>query len=120
MADDTAALRARSSGGTFCIVPYCHPDFAWTHHREWHEERYAVSLCEAPANRRMTVVRLEEESPEVVQYLTERKLLPGRRVRIERREPLGGGVVLDVEGEELTLGHGMAATIRVKPSRRGS
>lgn len=41
------ALRARASGGTFCVVPYCHPDFAWTHHREWHEERYAVSICEA-------------------------------------------------------------------------
>ena len=40
-------LRAQAAGGTFCIVPYCHPDFAWTHHREWHEERYAVSTAEA-------------------------------------------------------------------------
>jgi len=40
-------LRAQAVGGTFCIVPYCHPDFAWTHHREWHEERYAVSTADA-------------------------------------------------------------------------
>ena len=40
-------LREKAAGGTFCIVPYCHPDFAWTHHREWHEERYAVSTGEA-------------------------------------------------------------------------
>jgi len=40
-------LRERPAGGTFCLVPYCHPDFAWTHHREWHEERYAVSTCDA-------------------------------------------------------------------------
>jgi len=40
-------LREKAAGGTFCLVPYCHPDFAWTHHREWHEERYAVSIREA-------------------------------------------------------------------------
>ena len=44
---ETSALRQRARGATFCIVPYCHPDFAWTHHREWHEERYAVSIAEA-------------------------------------------------------------------------
>jgi Glycosyl hydrolases family 38 N-terminal domain/Glycosyl hydrolases family 38 C-terminal beta sandwich domain len=47
MNDRARRLREQAAGGTFCIVPYCHPDFAWTHHREWHEERYAVSLCEA-------------------------------------------------------------------------
>jgi hypothetical protein len=47
MGHGPSELRARSAGGTFCIVPYCHPDFAWTHHREWHEERYAVSTSEA-------------------------------------------------------------------------
>jgi len=44
---DIQALRKQAAGGTFCIVPYCHPDFAWTHHREWHEERYSVSTAEA-------------------------------------------------------------------------
>lgn len=47
MSPDPKDLRNRSSGGTFCVVPYCHPDFAWTHHREWHQERYAVSIAEA-------------------------------------------------------------------------
>jgi len=47
MNEQTHNLRAQAAGGTFCLVPYCHPDFAWTHHREWHEERYAVSTCEA-------------------------------------------------------------------------
>ncbi|MBM3500083.1 MAG: hypothetical protein FJX74_15615 [Armatimonadetes bacterium] len=40
-------LRRQSADGTFCIVPYNHPDFSWTHHREWHQERYAVSTAEA-------------------------------------------------------------------------
>jgi hypothetical protein len=44
---DTKRLRRQSADGTFCIVPYCHPDFSWTHHREWHQERYAVSTADA-------------------------------------------------------------------------
>ena len=47
MSHDPQELRQRAAGGTFCIVPYNHPDFAWTHHREWHQERYAVSTAEA-------------------------------------------------------------------------
>ena len=47
MSFDPEAVRERAHGGTFLIVPYCHPDYAWTHHREWHEERYAVSICDA-------------------------------------------------------------------------
>ncbi len=43
----TGDLRRKAAGGTFCIIPYCHPDYSWTHHREWHEERYAVSFCDA-------------------------------------------------------------------------
>ncbi len=47
MSDSPQDLRRKAAGGTLCIVPYCHPDFSWTHHREWHEERYAVSTAEA-------------------------------------------------------------------------
>jgi hypothetical protein len=47
MSEETEKLRARAAGGTFCIVVYNHPDFAWCHTREWHEERYAVSTAEA-------------------------------------------------------------------------
>jgi DtxR family Mn-dependent transcriptional regulator len=78
-----------------------------------------VSLAEAPIKKRLTVVRLEEESAEVVRYLTERNLLPGVRVEIDSREPLGEAVVLDVEGKTLTMSAELAATIRVRPSGRG-
>lgn len=30
-----------------CIVPYCHPDWAWTHTRLWHEVRYTLAINEA-------------------------------------------------------------------------
>ena len=28
------------------IIPYCHPDWAWTHTRNWHEKRYCLVLNE--------------------------------------------------------------------------
>ena len=39
---DADALRRELDGQTIFIVPYCHPDWAWTYTREWHEERYAL------------------------------------------------------------------------------
>ena len=82
------------------------------------EER-TVTLAEAPEGRLLRIVMIEDESPEVVRYLTERKLLPKGTVTVREREPIGGGVVLDVEGKTETLGREMAATIRVRRARRG-
>jgi DtxR family Mn-dependent transcriptional regulator len=76
-----------------------------------------VSLDQAAQNRRMTVVCLDDESADVVRYLADRELLPGARVKVRSREPLGGAIVLDVGGSELTIGSDLAATIRVRPSR---
>lgn len=47
MSEQTEQLRGQAAGGTFCIISYNHPDFAWCHTRDWHEERYAVSTGEA-------------------------------------------------------------------------
>lgn len=79
---------------------------------------HTVSLQEAPANRSLVVARLENETPEVVRYLTERKLLPGARVRVKLREPLDDSVVLEVEGERQVLGPKVAASVRVRGARR--
>ena len=82
-------------------------------------EDRTVSLSDAPMGRTLIIVRLENESPEVVRYLAERKLLPGRRLKMNLREPLGGAVVLDVGGETQMLGARLAATIRVVPAGPG-
>jgi len=81
-------------------------------------EDRTLSLLEAPLNRSLVVVRLENETPEVVRYLTGCKLLPGARVRAKEREPLDGSVVLEVEGERQVLGPQMAASVRVRGGRR--
>jgi DtxR family Mn-dependent transcriptional regulator len=79
----------------------------------------SLSLLDAPANRPLTIVRLEEESAEVVRYLSERGLLPGAAVTITRREPLGSAVMLEVNGREQVIGRTLADTIRVARQRRG-
>ncbi len=39
-------LREFTAGGEFLVIPYCHADYAWTHHRRWHEDRYALVIEE--------------------------------------------------------------------------
>ena len=81
-------------------------------------EDRTLSLLEAPLNRSLVVVRLENETPKVVRYLRGRKLLPGARVKVKEREPLDGSVVLEVEGDRQVLGPQMAASVRVRGARR--
>ena len=54
-------LREFTAGSEFLVIPYCHADYAWTHHRRWHEERYALvieevlDLCQADPGFRFCV-----------------------------------------------------------------
>ncbi len=73
-----------------------------------------VPLSEAPLDRAVTVVRLEDESPAVVRYLAGRRLLPGTVVTLRQRDSLGEVLVLEAEGEMHNLSAGLAKTIRVK------
>jgi DtxR family Mn-dependent transcriptional regulator len=76
-----------------------------------------VSVAEAPLNRSLRIARLEDESPDVVRYLTDRDLLPGAKVKVTLREPVGGGVLVEAHGETHALGSQLASTIRVRPWR---
>jgi DtxR family Mn-dependent transcriptional regulator len=76
------------------------------------------TLADAPVNRALRIVRLEDETPEVVRYLTDRKLLPGGRLKVKVREPLGGALVLEVAGKGQIVGADVAASIRVREARR--
>jgi len=78
------------------------------------------SLLEAPLNRRLTIARLEDETPEVIRYLAERKLLPGAEVAVRQRRAAAGTVVLESGGETHTLGVALAGTIRVQVRGRES
>lgn len=81
-------------------------------------EDETVALIDAPRGRALTIVRLEDERPEVVRYLAEQGLLPGAQVRVKVREPLEGALVLEVSGGAVTLGPRLAEGIRVARPRR--
>ncbi len=74
---------------------------------------HTFSLAEAPAGRALTIARMEDETPEVVRYLSERKLLPGAQVTLKKREALGSVLVVEVEGKRHHLSAALAETIRV-------
>jgi DtxR family Mn-dependent transcriptional regulator len=92
------------------LCPHGHPIDAQADDR-------TLSLLDAPPGRAVAIVRLQDESPEVVRYLSDRALLPKARLRVRAREPLGGGVVVEVGGETHTIGRDLAATIRVTRPR---
>jgi DtxR family Mn-dependent transcriptional regulator len=95
------------------LCPHGHPIDAQAEDR-------TMSLLDAPKSQALVVVRLENESPEVVRYLADRKLLPKARLKVKDREPVGGGVVVEVGKERHTIGRELAATIRVTRPRRKS
>jgi len=41
-------------------------------------------------------------------------LSPGREVKVLRHAPLGGPIMIDVEGRSIALGRGIAARIKVE------
>lgn len=71
------------------------------------------SLLDAPLRRRLVISRLEDESPEIVRYLSARGLLPGARLLIKSRQPASGTVEVEAKGETHALGRDLAAGIRV-------
>ena len=44
--NDLVTAREQLAGKRLYVVPYCHPDWAWTHTRRWHELRYVKVLQE--------------------------------------------------------------------------
>jgi DtxR family Mn-dependent transcriptional regulator len=79
----------------------------------------ARRLTEAAQGRDVTIIGLANESPEVVRYLTEHGLMPPARVTVTGSEPVGGGVIVTVDGVNKTLSRELADTIRVLPDDEG-
>ena len=50
----------------------------------------------------------------VAQKLRQLGLTPGREVKVLRFAPLGGPIMVDVEGRSVALGRGIAARVQVE------
>jgi DtxR family Mn-dependent transcriptional regulator len=78
----------------------------------------AISLLDAPLSAGLVIARLDNESPDVVRYLSGRGLLPGAEVIVKERDLTAGTVVVEASGTTHTLGIAIAETLRVWAPRR--
>jgi len=62
-----------------------------------------------------SVVRVADEDPEMLRYLAELSIVPGKRVTVKARAPYDGPITLIVGRHELSIGPALAAQVLVSP-----
>lgn len=82
------------------------------------------SLAEMRVGASGAVVRVADEDPEMLRYLAELAIVPGKRVTVKSRAPYDGPITLSVGRQELSIGPALAAQVMVEPladraARRG-
>ncbi len=75
----------------------------------------AGSLAEAPLGRRLRVVRVTNQDPAHLRYLTSLGLVPGAEVRVAERAPFDGPLTLAIGGVTRAVDSRMARAILVDP-----
>ncbi len=63
------------------------------------------------------IVKVTNEKPELLQYLTTLGLVPGSKVQIEEKAPFNGPIMVKVMGASYALGRNVASIIWVKSSQ---
>lgn len=88
------------------------------------DEKEYTSLAELPVGTAGLVVRVADEDPEMLRYLAELAILPGKRVTVKARAPFEGPITLAIGKQELSIGPALAQQVLVeppqdRPARRG-
>jgi DtxR family Mn-dependent transcriptional regulator len=78
------------------------------------DERRMPSLGELEVGARATVVRVSDDDPAVLRYLTELGLTPGVRVRIAARAPFGGPISVQTAKGRRDIGPVLASQLYVE------
>ena len=76
------------------------------------EERTACLATLEPGEE-ATVVRISDAEPEMLRYLAARAIVPGTRVRVVDKQPFGGPLFVEVEGETHALGGQLTTSMMV-------
>jgi DtxR family transcriptional regulator, Mn-dependent transcriptional regulator len=77
-------------------------------------EVHLFSLKEIKEGTRCIIKRVKNQDPELLRYLEQQQLIPGKRVVITNREPFDGPIHLQIEGEsEVAIGEAVASDIYV-------
>jgi DtxR family Mn-dependent transcriptional regulator len=64
--------------------------------------------------------RVSDGHPEMLRFLDERSIRPGVVLRMVRREPFGGALVVDLDGDEHPIGPDLAERMHVDPDLTGA
>lgn len=72
-----------------------------------------MQLLETPIGKKVRII--EYRGGRRISYkLRQLGLTPGREIKILRYAPLGGPVMVDVEGRSIAIGRGIAARVQVE------
>jgi DtxR family transcriptional regulator, Mn-dependent transcriptional regulator len=67
-----------------------------------------------------TFVRVSDADPEMLRYLAQQGILPGRPIHVLERQPFGGPLLVSVDGREHMLGGALLRAMRVNVERSSS
>lgn len=81
---------------------------------------HARPLTDFAADTRVSIARITQQRPEVLQYLAERRLTPGREVRVVAQEPFNGPVTLACGDARIVIASALARTIYAERITEGS
>ncbi|HEY3133484.1 MAG TPA: metal-dependent transcriptional regulator [Gemmatimonadaceae bacterium] len=73
------------------------------------------SLADMNVGAAGSVVRVADEDPEMLRYLAELAIVPGKRVTVKARAPYDGPITVSVGRQELSIGPALAAQVLVAP-----
>jgi ferrous iron transport protein A len=72
-----------------------------------------MQLLESPIGKKVRII--EYRGGRRISYkLRQLGLVPGREVKVLRYAPLGGPLMIDVEGRSIAIGRGIAARVQVE------
>lgn len=78
------------------------------------EETEYVSLAELPVGAHATIMRVEDEDPDLLRHVADLALTPGSSVRVVQRAPFGGPIALEAEGRSVVIGPDLAERLLVR------
>ena len=79
------------------------------------DETVYRSLAELAVGASGSVIRVADEDPEMLRYLGELSIVPGKRVTVKARAPYDGPITLTMGRHELSIGPALAAQVLVAP-----
>jgi len=79
------------------------------------DETVYRSLAELEVGSTGVVVRVSDEDAEMLRYLAELGIVPGKRLSVKAHAPFDGPITLSVSRQELSIGPALAAQVMVAP-----